>query len=119
LAKAVQDEVFPYDINYFREASRLKQSLQRLDRLWQASSDAEGGTGDHILCARETAAMLATARWMYRSALARTETRGMHRREDFPRQDEGQRHHITTGGLDQVWTSTRQKADAVVAEAAE
>jgi succinate dehydrogenase/fumarate reductase flavoprotein subunit len=119
LAKAVQDEVFPYDINYFREANRLTKSLRRLDRLWQTSSDAEAGSSDHILQARESAAMLATARWMYRSALARTETRGMHRREDFPRQDEAQRHYITTGGLDEVWTSTRPKADAIAAEAAE
>ena len=31
--------------------------------------------------------MVATARWMYRSALARTETRGMHKRDDFPALD--------------------------------
>ena len=30
--------------------------------------------------------MTATARWMYESALARSETRGMHKREDFPQQ---------------------------------
>ena len=119
LAKAVQDEVFPYDINYFREAGRLDASLNRLDRLWHESSEAGGATSDHAQRARESAAMLATARWMYRSALARTETRGMHRREDFPRRDEAQRHSITTGGLDEVWTSTRPKADADVAEAAE
>jgi succinate dehydrogenase/fumarate reductase flavoprotein subunit len=29
--------------------------------------------------------MLATSRWMYRSALARTESRGMHRRDDLAR----------------------------------
>ena len=64
--------------------------------------------------------MLATARWMYRSALARTESRGMHRRDDFPDQDERQRHYITTGGLDDVWTSVRPHAAAAAyAEAAE
>jgi succinate dehydrogenase/fumarate reductase flavoprotein subunit len=119
LAKAVQDEVFPYDINYFREAGRLDASLRRRDQLWQESSEAGSATGDHALRTRESAAMLATARWMYRSALARTETRGMHRREDFPGQDEAQRHSITTGGLDEVWTSARPRADSVVAEAAE
>jgi succinate dehydrogenase/fumarate reductase flavoprotein subunit len=117
LAKAVQNEVFPYDINYFREAHRLRASLQRLDTLWRDISEAADSAD--IFRSRESAAMLATARWMYRSALVRTETRGMHRRDDFPQQDERQRHYITTGGLDDVWTSTRQKAAVTLSEAAE
>jgi succinate dehydrogenase/fumarate reductase flavoprotein subunit len=119
LAKAVQNEVFPYDINYFREANRLHTSLRRLDGLWRDASAAEAADSENIFRARESAAMLATARWMYRSALARTETRGMHRREDFPQQDERQHHYVTTGGLDDVWTSTRPKADVTLSEAAE
>ncbi len=63
--------------------------------------------------------MLATARWMYRSGLARKESRGMHRRDDFPDQDERLRHYITTGGLDDIWTSVRPHADTSYAEAAE
>jgi succinate dehydrogenase/fumarate reductase flavoprotein subunit len=63
--------------------------------------------------------MLATARWMYRSGLARQESRGMHRRDDFPDQDDRQRHYITSGGLDEVWTSVRPLAGAAYAEAAE
>ena len=63
--------------------------------------------------------MLATARWMYRSGLARKESRGMHRRDDFPDQDDRQRHYITSGGLDEVWTSPRPHAEAAYAEAAE
>ncbi len=75
LAKAVQNEVFPYDINYFRQADRLDASLQRLDALWRDVSDTEAADSTNLLRTRESAAMLATARWMYRSALARTETR--------------------------------------------
>ena len=37
LASAVQSEVFPYDLNYFREADRLGGSLERLDALWAES----------------------------------------------------------------------------------
>jgi succinate dehydrogenase/fumarate reductase flavoprotein subunit len=51
--------------------------------------------------------MLATSRWMYRSALARTETRGMHKREDHREQDAAQRHYLTSGGLDEVWVAPR------------
>ena len=63
--------------------------------------------------------MLATSRWMYRSALARNESRGMHRRDDYPDQDDLQRHYVTSGGLDEVWTAVRPHAGATYAEAAE
>ncbi|MGM4992310.1 FAD-binding protein [Tardiphaga sp. 841_E9_N1_2] len=119
LATAVQNEVFPYEINYFREAGRLTASLARLDTLWHDATKAGAVSGIDAVRARESAAMLATARWMYRSALARKETRGMHRRDDFPAQDPSQRHYITTGGLDEVWTATRPHAEASLAEAAE
>jgi succinate dehydrogenase/fumarate reductase flavoprotein subunit len=119
LARAVQDEVFPYELNYFREAGRLDGSLERLDALWAEASSADVATEGDVLRAREAAAMLATARWMYRSGLARKESRGMHRRDDFPNQDENFRHYITSGGLDEVWTWSRAHADVSYAEAAE
>jgi len=119
LTRAVQDEVFPYELNYFRDAGRLGLSLQRLDRLWAAVSQAGAATESDLMRARESAAMLATARWMYRSGLARKESRGMHRRDDFPDQDDRQRHYVTTGGLDEVWTSVRPHAATAYAEAAE
>ena len=43
----------------------------------------------------------------------------MHRRDDFPDQDDRQRHYITSGGLDEVWTAARPHAEAAYAEAAE
>ncbi|WP_439403431.1 FAD-dependent oxidoreductase [Bradyrhizobium sp. DASA03068] len=119
LTAAVQNEVFPHEINYFREASRLDGALARLDARWHETSAADAPDTVELLRARESAAMLATARWMYRSALARQESRGMHRRDDFPDQDHRQRHYVTTGGLDEVWTSTRPHAETSYAEAAE
>ena len=119
MAKAVQNEVFPYELNYFREASRLDGALARLDEAWRDVSTLDAAETSDLLRARESAAMLATARWMYRSALARQESRGMHRREDFPDLDQRQRHYVTTGGLDEVWTSVRPHAEATFVEAAE
>jgi succinate dehydrogenase/fumarate reductase flavoprotein subunit len=119
LAKAVQDEVFPYELNYFREAGRLAASVERLDALWADVAQADAAAADDVFRARESASMLATARWMYRSGLARNESRGMHRRDDFPDQDDRQRHYITSGGLDEVWTSVRSLGGAAYAEAAE
>jgi succinate dehydrogenase/fumarate reductase flavoprotein subunit len=48
--------------------------------------------------------MVAHARWMYTSALARTESRGMARREEFPQLDPAQYHRLAVGGLDRLWT---------------
>lgn len=49
--------------------------------------------------------MTAHARWMYTAALARTESRGMARRQEFPDLDPAQHRRLITGGLDEVWTA--------------
>lgn len=106
LIKAVQDEVFPYQRNWFRHGDDLQASLGRLDTLWQQVRGAAPASGiEQTLRLREATAMLAVSRWMYRSALERTETRGMHRRSDFAKLDSTQRHRVISGGLDEVWTS--------------
>jgi succinate dehydrogenase/fumarate reductase flavoprotein subunit len=101
--RAVQAEVFPYDRNWSREAGQLEDSLGRLDALWVTLRQAAPAARRDAVRAREAAAMVATARWMYRSAQARTETRGMGRRRDFKAQDTAQRHRWVSGGLDEVW----------------
>ena len=104
LTRSVQDEVFPFERNYFRQADVLTPSLARLDAAWNALSESAPATTDQVLASREAAAMLATARWMYASALARTESRGMHKRYDHLQSDPAQHHHMLSGGLDKVWT---------------
>ncbi|UQZ33590.1 pyridine nucleotide-disulfide oxidoreductase [Paenibacillus sp. PK3_47] len=107
---AVQDEVKPYDINLFRTEQGLNQSLSRLDGLWKEQRSREIQRTPEGVKAREAEAMTATARWMYSSALARTETRGMHKREDYKETDNGQHHRLISGGLDQVWVKTEEVA---------
>ncbi|MFD2334245.1 FAD-dependent oxidoreductase [Cohnella sp. GCM10020058] len=107
---AVQDEVKPYDRNLFRTEKGLGDSLVRLDDLWRRQREAGIGRTAEGVKAREAAAMTATARWMYHSALARTETRGMHKREDFPTGDAGQHHRLISGGLDRVWVKKEEVA---------
>ncbi|ANH07085.1 FAD-dependent oxidoreductase [Shinella sp. HZN7] len=103
LTRAVQDEVWPYDRNYLRSGERLTDSLGRLDGLWSGARTAQAASLDEAQRTREGVAMLATSRWMYRSALSRTESRGMHKREDFPDKDDNQLHYTTSGGLDEIW----------------
>ena len=117
--KAVQDEVFPLDINYFRTHAGLSAALERLDRLWEKIAGARAANEDEVLQLRQAQAMTATARFMYRAALARTETRGMHRRDDFPKQDPEQHHRLVIAGLDTM-TIRRETIDpGVYREAAE
>jgi succinate dehydrogenase/fumarate reductase flavoprotein subunit len=102
---AVQAEVHPYDRNYFRSERELIASRRRLDDLWKRVRDGlRGGGPGASMRARESAAMVAHARWMYASALVRSETRGMHKRTDHPRLDPEQQRRRTVGGLDRVWT---------------
>ncbi len=108
LVRAVQAEVFPYERNWTRRADLLEDSLQRLDALWTQVRHSSAPQKEKAVRAREAVAMLATSRWMYRSALQRTETRGMARRQDHLGLDLGQRHRLVSGGLDEVWV--RQQA---------
>ncbi|NTZ18639.1 FAD-dependent oxidoreductase [Paenibacillus sp. JMULE4] len=104
--RAVQEEVTPYDRNLFRTDAGLGDSLGRLDQLWKEINKDSLALNIDAVKAREAAAMTATARWMYESARVRTETRGMHKREDFPELDSNQRYRLVSGGLDQVWVRT-------------
>ena len=63
-----------------------------------------GADGEDVFRAREAAAMVAHGRWMYHAALNRTETRGMHKRLDYPAQNPAQSYRLLTGGLDEIWS---------------
>ncbi|MEH1852613.1 MAG: FAD-binding protein [Nostoc sp.] len=107
IIQAVQAEVFPYEKNYFRTEQGLTESLGRLNHLWQELRSSQVTSEKELPRAREAAAMVATARWMYSSAIERKETRGMHRHLDYPEQDANQQHYLLSGGLDQVWVKSQ------------
>jgi len=116
MVRAVQDEVFPIERNWFREGDTLHESLGRLDALWvRLRSSAPAANATEAVRAREAAAMLATSRWMYRSALQRTETRGMHRRREHGALDPTQRHRLLSGGLDEVWVHRHAVTEGAIA----
>lgn len=102
-----QSELVPYEKNFLRDGDRVAEALSGLELLWyDGVSGLRGVDGESRLRARQAAAITAVGRWMYHSTLARTESRGMSKRADFPELDDAQRHHIITGGLDRVWTRT-------------
>jgi succinate dehydrogenase/fumarate reductase flavoprotein subunit len=106
---AVQRQVLPYDLNYLRHGDRMGPALEALHDIWAAVRAGLGASGEDSFRAREAAAMLAHGRWMYHAALQRTETRGMHKRSDFPAEDPAQRHRLLTGGLDKIWSRPEAK----------
>jgi succinate dehydrogenase/fumarate reductase flavoprotein subunit len=113
VTRLVQDEVHPYDKNYFRTQAALEASLANLDDLWhRVEAGLRGGdryppyreeSATVLFRAREAAAMVAHARWMYNAAHERTETRGMHKRSDHPGLDPAQQRRRFVGGLAAVW----------------
>jgi succinate dehydrogenase/fumarate reductase flavoprotein subunit len=109
IVEGVQQEVMPYGKNLFRSDTRLAESSSILDGLWQELDGHAPGGVNGVIRAREAAAMVATARWMYATARKRTETRGMHRHEDHVSLDPAQQRCLWTGGLDAVWV--RPQAD--------
>ena len=113
--RSIQEEVMPYDRNLFRTEKGLDGSIERLDSIWNELRGKAVTLNSDGVKAREAAAMTATARWMYHSARVRTETRGMHKREDFPQLDNEQRYRLVSGGLDHVWVKTQEvQKEAVI-----
>ncbi|MDF5732934.1 MAG: FAD-binding protein, partial [Rhizonema sp. PD38] len=108
--RAVQAEVTPYDRNLFRTEQGLSESLNRLHDLWHEIRNTSFLSDQQAIQAREAAAMVATARWMYATALERKESRGMHNRVDYPQLDAKQHHRLLSGGLDRVWVKTAELA---------
>ncbi|MBP2000292.1 succinate dehydrogenase/fumarate reductase flavoprotein subunit [Paenibacillus shirakamiensis] len=106
---AIQAEVKPFHINLFRTELGLTSSLHRLDELWKEQRNNHIERSSEGVKAREAMAMTATARWMYNAARTRTESRGMHKREDYLQTDSTQHHRLVTGGLDQIWVKTQHR----------
>ncbi|MFE4464364.1 FAD-dependent oxidoreductase [Oerskovia sp. NPDC056781] len=106
ITAAVRDEMLPIDKSAFRHHHGLVRSLDVLDELWERAGSELVPTdvrGADAIRTRETAGMLAMARWADRTALHRTETRGMHTRTDFPDTDPQQARRLLTGGLRDLW----------------
>lgn len=104
IIRQAQAEMLPYDKNLFRRGAVLSASLSRLDGLWQDLRDGLISSGVEAIAAREAAAVVATSRWTCAAALTRDESRGMHVREDAPKDRADYARRLNVGGLDSIWT---------------
>jgi len=105
VTRAVQDETLPFEKNLFRTGAGSSAALFSLDALWRHSRAHQHAAGVGAVQARETAAMIATARWTHAASLARAESRGMHRRTDAPQTSPALAQRLRIGGLDEIWTA--------------
>src|SRR5690606_22190261 len=96
--------VLPLEINYFRTEEGLKKALFELNELWPIVQQQHIESVHDIVHARETAAMAATARWMYTAALTRKEKRGggLHVLAEYPELDPQQCHRIILKGVEEI-----------------
>jgi succinate dehydrogenase/fumarate reductase flavoprotein subunit len=99
-----RSEMFPIERNFTRDEAAMRGSLARLDAAWVALRAVRPIAGDARLLrrSREAAAMLATARWIYASAIERRETRGIHRRRDYPDLARNRTTRLEVRGLDRI-----------------
>ena len=117
--EAVKDEMLSYDKALWRRRASLETAQARLDSVWAELDGHHRAEGLDQVAARETAALVATARWSTRAALIRNETRGLHLRADAPELDPAGGRRLLVGGLDAVWTRFDTSADqAALAEVA-
>jgi succinate dehydrogenase/fumarate reductase flavoprotein subunit len=98
-------EATHYDINLFRHGRKLAKSLVTLEALWTAVRDHLAGGHDAAVRARETASIIATARWSYVAALHRAESRGQHQRDDAPQTLPQFERRQTVSGIDHIRSS--------------
>ncbi|MEK4004313.1 FAD-binding protein [Paenibacillus sp. FSL H3-0333] len=106
LIAAVQQEILPLRINYFRSEPVVAAALQRLNRLMPELGGQVPATVQGIVQSREAAAMLNVGRWIYTAALARKESRGLQRLAEYPALDPRQTHRLILSGVNTIGIRT-------------
>jgi succinate dehydrogenase/fumarate reductase flavoprotein subunit len=109
---AVRDEMLSYDKAFWRRRAGLLAAETRLDTVWRELARHRRAEGLDQVASRETAALVATARWSTRAALTRNETRGLHVRVDAPDLMADGARRLLVGGLDSLWARFERPAYA-------
>ena len=111
--ESVRAEVIPLDKNYYRNGGGLEASLDRVEAVWRDVRDHLSAEGLDKIRSREAASIVASGRWSLTAALARRESRGMHRRTDFRSSNDAFTRNIILTGVDgiQVTSEVENRAE--------
>lgn len=104
IASVIDGIVHGYRNALWKRHHSLQAGLGKLDELWREVATHARGQGRGAVELRSIAAMIATARWSSLAALQRCESRGLHRRADWPHPDRGQTSRLILSGLDRLET---------------
>jgi succinate dehydrogenase/fumarate reductase flavoprotein subunit len=89
VTQLLQNTMLPYFISYIKKADRLQATITLIEFMREHLAPRLFASDPHELRqAHETKNMLLSAEMRLRSALFRTESRGNHYREDYPRRDD-------------------------------
>jgi succinate dehydrogenase/fumarate reductase flavoprotein subunit len=89
VTQLLQNTMMPYFISHIKQAGRLQAALTTVEFMQEHLVPRLYAMDTHELrLAHETKNMVLSAEMRLRSALFRTESRGNHFREDFPRRDD-------------------------------
>ena len=90
LIYGVHEVLMPMKYNFFRRGDRLKEALHKLEIVQEKLKEAPANDPHGLVKLLETESSAECAAMTFRAALMRTESRGSHKREDFPKRDDDQ-----------------------------
>lgn len=85
---ALQDIVSPMKFNLRRNKDRLEEALSKIEALKERLPELQAKDFHYLSKCHEVRSMTACAEMTFRAALMRTESRGFHFREDYPKRDD-------------------------------
>lgn len=100
LLKALQRRVVDPERNFFRTRRTLAELSASAQELWVQAQEARAQDWHDLVRCHEVRHAVLTAAAMFAAAQAREETRGWHRRLDFPQRDDARWQRWTVARLD-------------------
>jgi succinate dehydrogenase/fumarate reductase flavoprotein subunit len=85
---ALQDVVSPMRFNLRRSKDRLEEALSKVEAVKESLPELQAKDFHYLSKCHEVISMTACAEMTFRAALMRTESRGFHFREDYPKRDD-------------------------------
>jgi len=85
---AVQEVITPIKYNIRRSKDRLEEALSKIKAVQKRLSELWAKDTHALMSCHEAKSMATCAEMTFRAALMRTETRGWHVREDYPKRDD-------------------------------